>query len=125
MPRPRGRHGFDGAAELKARASGSLALLPPARSWWSGPGSVPKLIAVNFTGNNGRKELSAAIWRPSLGLAEVVLQRGKAVAHLGVQQRSRLYLHPEEATCVVWGWVGMPSRPSLRYSSRPKRRLRS
>lgn len=41
----------------------------------------------------------------------MVLQRGKAVAHLGVQQRSRLYLHPEEATCVVWVWVGMPSRP--------------
>lgn len=43
------------------------------------------------------KELSAAIWRPELDLAEVVLQRGKAVTHLGCQQRSKLYLHIEEA----------------------------
>ena len=48
------------------------------------------------------KELSAAIWRPDLELAEVVLQRGKAVAHLGCQQRSKLYLHIEEAVYVVF-----------------------
>lgn len=56
------------------------------------------------------KELSAAIWRPDLELAEVVLQRGKAVAHLGCQQRSKLYLHIEEAVCVLFVvcvfWVG-------------------
>ncbi|KAL6782333.1 hypothetical protein ACKKBG_A06385 [Auxenochlorella protothecoides x Auxenochlorella symbiontica] len=58
-------------------------------------------LATLWAADRIGKELSAAIWRPSLGLAEVVLQRGKAVAHLGVQQRSRLYLHPEEATYLV------------------------
>jgi hypothetical protein len=41
--------------------------------------------------------LGAAIWRPELGLAEVVLQKGKLLAHMGFTRGSKLYLFIEEA----------------------------
>ena len=44
-----------------------------------------------------RRDLSAAIWRPELGLAEVVLQRGKLLAHMGFTRGGKLYLFVEEA----------------------------
>ena len=44
-----------------------------------------------------RRELGAAIWRPELGLAEVVLQKGKLLAHMGFTRGSKLYLFIEEA----------------------------
>lgn len=44
-----------------------------------------------------RRDLAAAIWRPELGLAEVVLQKGKLLAHMGFMRGSKLYLFIEEA----------------------------
>ena len=44
-----------------------------------------------------RRDLGAAIWRPELGLAEVVLQKGKLLAHMGFTRGSKLYLFIEEA----------------------------
>ena len=44
-----------------------------------------------------RRDLGAAIWRPELGLAEVVLQKGKLLAHMGFTRASKLYLFIEEA----------------------------
>ena len=44
-----------------------------------------------------RRDLAAAIWRPELGLAEVVLQRGKVLAHMGFTRGAKLLLFPEEA----------------------------
>ena len=44
-----------------------------------------------------RKELAAAIWRPELRMAEVVVSRGKMFAYMGFLHGARLYLHPEEA----------------------------
>lgn len=44
-----------------------------------------------------RRDLAAAIWRPELGLAEVVLQRGKVLSHMGLTRGAKLYLLPEEA----------------------------
>ena len=45
-----------------------------------------------------RRDLAAAIWRPHLGVAEVVLQRGKLFTHMGFTQGSKQYLFVEEAT---------------------------
>ena len=44
-----------------------------------------------------RRDLAAAIWRPELRLAEVVLQKGKLLAHMGVARGAKLYLVIEEA----------------------------
>ena len=44
-----------------------------------------------------RKDVSAAIWRPNKCVAEVVLQKGKLLSHMGFMQGSRLHLHVEEA----------------------------
>lgn len=43
------------------------------------------------------KELAAAIWRPELGVAEVVLQRGRLLTHMGFAKGPRLFLFIEEA----------------------------
>ncbi len=43
------------------------------------------------------KDLAAAIWRPELGLAEVVLQRGRLLTHMGFTKGPKLYLFIEEA----------------------------
>lgn len=48
------------------------------------------------TPSTHRRDFSAAIWRPDLCLAEVVLQKGKVLGHLGFIQGSKLYLFPEE-----------------------------
>ncbi len=47
------------------------------------------------------RDLSAAIWRPALGAAEVVLQRGKLLAHMGFTRGGRVHLFPEEAAYLV------------------------
>lgn len=47
--------------------------------------------------NSCRRDLAAAIWRPSMGLAEVVLQRGKLLPHMGFTKGAKLFLHVEEA----------------------------
>jgi hypothetical protein len=47
------------------------------------------------------KDLSAAVWRPALRAAEVKLQRGKLMSHIGFTRAGRLYLHPEEAAYLV------------------------
>lgn len=44
-----------------------------------------------------RRDLAAAIWRPELGLAEVVLLRGKVLSHMGFTKGPKHYLFPEEA----------------------------
>lgn len=44
-----------------------------------------------------RRDLAAAIWRPELGVAEVVLQRGKLLPHMGIQRGPKQYLFIEEA----------------------------
>ena len=44
-----------------------------------------------------RRDLAAAIWRPALAAAEVVLQRGRLLEKMGWQRGAKLYLHPEEA----------------------------
>lgn len=48
-----------------------------------------------------RRDLSAAIWRAHLGVAEVVLQKGKLFTHMGFMQGSKFYLHIEEALYMV------------------------
>eukprot|EP00887_Chlorella_sp_A99_P000001 scaffold16.g1.t1 len=47
------------------------------------------------------KDLAAAIWRPELQLAEVVISRGKLFTHIGVLHGTKLYLHIEEAVYLV------------------------
>lgn len=44
-----------------------------------------------------RHDFAAAIWRPALALAEVVLQKGKLLTHMGVSRGNKLYLCIEEA----------------------------
>lgn len=44
-----------------------------------------------------RRDLAAAIWRPALGLAEVVLQKGKVLSHMGFTRGAKLFLFVEEA----------------------------
>jgi hypothetical protein len=46
--------------------------------------------------NVRRKDLSAAIWRPEHGVAEVVLLKGKLFSHMGFVWGSKLFLHIEE-----------------------------
>jgi hypothetical protein len=41
--------------------------------------------------------LAAAIWRPEVQLAEVVLQKGKLLAHMGFTRAAKLFLFIEEA----------------------------
>jgi hypothetical protein len=42
-------------------------------------------------------DFAAAIWRPDLALAEVVLQKGKLLTHMGVTRGNKLFLCIEEA----------------------------
>jgi hypothetical protein len=44
-----------------------------------------------------RHDFAAAIWRPDLALAEVVLQKGKLLTHMGVTRGNKLFLCIEEA----------------------------
>lgn len=50
----------------------------------------------NHLPNHCRRDLAAAIWRPKLGLAEVVLQKGKLLSHMGFTRGGKLYLFIEE-----------------------------
>ncbi|PRW45365.1 tRNA-splicing endonuclease subunit Sen54 [Chlorella sorokiniana] len=58
------------------------------------------LHAVWALARSGR-DLAAAIWRPELGLAEVVLLRGKVLSHMGFTKGPKHYLFPEEAAYLV------------------------
>lgn len=44
------------------------------------------------------RDLSAAIWKPDMGLAQVVLNRGRIISHLGFIQGGKHNLFPEEMT---------------------------
>ncbi|KAI3425099.1 hypothetical protein D9Q98_008477 [Chlorella vulgaris] len=47
------------------------------------------------------RDLAAAIWRPKLGLAEVVLQKGKLLSHMGFTRGGKLYLFIEETVYLL------------------------
>ncbi|KAL4437793.1 hypothetical protein ABPG77_005705 [Micractinium sp. CCAP 211/92] len=63
-------------------------------------GKLGELHAVWSMERTG-KDLAAAIWRPELGLAEVVLQRGRLLTHMGFTKGPKLYLFIEEAVYLV------------------------
>lgn len=58
---------------------------------------APRCTLLSPSANCRRRDLAAAIWRPELGLAEVVLLRGKVLSHMGFTKGPKHYLFPEEA----------------------------